>query len=109
MGPPIAYATQLSAGAVSVDVSRWAQPSTRGRATSLRASVREACQTWRVRAEGGPVTTRVLEAIINCAALPILDLLQEQSPEAVVALTPSVVRTMLWAVLEVLAEQQEGQ
>jgi hypothetical protein len=75
----------------------------------IRASVREACQTWRVQAQAGPVTTEALEAIINRAAVPILDLLlRGQPPDAVVALAPSVVRIMLWAVVEVLAEQQEA-
>jgi hypothetical protein len=69
----------------------------------IRTSVREACQTWRVQAQAGPVTTKALEAIINRAAVPILNLLQNQLPEAVVALAPSVVRTMLWAVLEMQA------
>ena len=34
--------------------------------------VGEACETWRVQAQGGPVTTRALEAILNRAAVPIL-------------------------------------
>ena len=74
----------------------------------IRASVREACQTWRVQAQAGPVTTQALEAIINRAAVPILDLLQDQPPEAVAALAPSVVRMMLWAVVEMQAEQRAG-
>jgi hypothetical protein len=73
----------------------------------IRASVREACQTWRVQAQAGPVTTQALEAIINRAAVPILNLLQDQSPPAVAALMPSLVRTMLWAILEMQAEQQK--
>jgi len=74
----------------------------------IRASVREACQTWRVQAQAGPVTTKALEAIINRAAVPILNLLQNQPAEAVAALAPSVVRTMLWAVLEMQAESSRG-
>ena len=74
----------------------------------IRTSVREACQTWRVQAQAGPVTTKALEAIINRAAVPILNLLENQPPEAVVALMPSVVRTLLWAVLEMQAESSRG-
>ena len=74
----------------------------------IRASVREACQTWRVQAQAGPVTTKALEAIVNRAAVPILTLLENQPSEAVVALVPSVVRVMLWAVLEMEAESSRG-
>ena len=49
-----------------------------------------------------------LEAIINRAAVPILNLFQNQPPEAVVALAPSMVRAMLWAVLEMQAESRRG-
>jgi hypothetical protein len=72
----------------------------------IRGSVREACDTWRVRAQAGPVTTEALEAIINSAAVPVLTLLQDLPPEAVVALTPSVVHVMLAAVVVVVAEEQ---
>src|SRR5262249_19696225 len=41
-----------------------------------------------------------LEAIVYRAAVPILTLLQDHAPEAVAALTPSVVRIMLAAVRE---------
>jgi len=44
----------------------------------IRASVREACETWRVQAQAGPVTTKALEAILNRAAVPILTLLENQ-------------------------------
>jgi hypothetical protein len=40
--------------------------------------------------------------------VPILNLLQNQPAEAVAALAPSVVRTMLWAVLEMQAESSRG-
>jgi hypothetical protein len=74
----------------------------------IRASVREACQTWRVQAQAGPVTTQALEAIINRAAVPILALLQDLSPEAVMALVPSVMHVMLAAFVEVMAELQQA-
>jgi len=72
----------------------------------IRDSVREACQTWRIQARAGPVTDDALDAIIHRAPVPILALLQDQPPEAVVALAPSVVRVMLAAVIEVLAAEQ---
>ena len=68
----------------------------------------EACQTWRVQAQAGPVTTDALDAIIHRAAVPILTLLQDQSPPAIAVLVPSVVRIMLAAMVEVLAEQQQS-
>jgi hypothetical protein len=40
--------------------------------------------------------------------VPILNLLLNQPAEAVAALAPSVVRTMLWAVLEMQAESSRG-
>ncbi len=73
----------------------------------IRASVREACETWRVQAPG-PVTTKALEAILNRAAVPILTLLENQPSEAVVALMPSVVWVMLWAVPEMEAESSRS-
>ena len=72
----------------------------------IRGSVREACATWRVQAQAGPVTTEALHTIINRAAVPILALLQDLTPEAVMALAPSVVHVMLAAVVEVVAEEQ---
>jgi len=73
----------------------------------IRGSVREACATWRVQAQAGPVTRDALRAIINRAGVPILALLEDLAPEAAVALTPSVVHIMLAAVLEVMAEEQD--
>jgi hypothetical protein len=52
----------------------------------IRSSVREACETWRIQPQAGPVTSEALEAIVNRAAVPVLALLQELPPEAVVAL-----------------------
>jgi len=66
----------------------------------IRESVREACETWRIQRQAGPVTGEALEAIVYRAAVPILTLLQDQAPEAVAALTPSVVRVMLAAAVE---------
>jgi len=73
----------------------------------IRESVREACATWRIQRQAGPVTSEALEAIVYRAAVPILTLLQDQAPEAMAALTPSVVRIMPAAV-EVVAEDHGG-
>ena len=40
----------------------------------IRAAVREACETWRIQAQAGPVTEKQLEAMINRAAVPIFTL-----------------------------------
>ena len=74
----------------------------------IRESVREACETWRIQRQAGPVTSEALEAIVYRAAVPILTLLQDQAPEAVAELAPSVVRIMLAAAVEVVAEQHGG-
>ena len=73
----------------------------------IRGSVREACQTWRIQALAGPVTSEALEAIVYRAAVPILTLFKDQPPEAVAALAPTVIRIMLAAAVEVLAEERQ--
>ena len=70
----------------------------------IRESVREACETWRIQRHAGPVTSEALEAIVYRAAVPILTLRQDHAPEAVAELAPSVVRIMLAAAVEVVAE-----
>ena len=72
----------------------------------IRASVREACETWRIQAQPGPVTSEALEAIVNRAVVPILALLERMPPDAVAALVPRVLRVMPAAVVEVVAEEQ---
>lgn len=50
-----------------------AEPSeARKRQRTIRAAVWEACETWRIQAQVGPVTEKQLEEIINRAAVPIL-------------------------------------
>ena len=73
----------------------------------IRSSVREVCQTWRIQAKAGPVTSEALEAIVNRAAVPVLTLLQDLPPEAVAALVPSVLHVMLAAIVEVVAEERK--
>ena len=70
----------------------------------IRASVRECLETWQLQARGGPVTVEALEAILARATVPILRQVEERQPELVVALLPSLVRTMLAACVEVMAE-----
>ena len=51
------------------------------------------------------MTSEALEAIVYRADVPVLTLLQDQAPEAVAELAPSVLRIMLAAAVEVVAEQ----
>jgi len=74
----------------------------------IRAAVREACETWCIQAQAGPVTERQLEAIINRAAVPILRSMQEHPPELVTELLPSLVRVILAAAVEVMAEERRA-
>jgi hypothetical protein len=74
----------------------------------IRDSVREACETWRIQRQAGPVTSEALEAIVYRGAVPILTLLQDQAPKTVAALVPTVVRIMLAAAVEVLAEERDA-
>ena len=76
----------------------------------IRASVREACETWRIQAQAASVSPKDFEAIINRAAVPILRQLQEQPPELVAELVPSLVRIMLASAVEVMVEarRKEG-
>jgi hypothetical protein len=53
----------------------------------------------------GPVTVEALEAILSRSMVPILRQMEDKPPELVMALLPSLVRTMLAAV-EVMAEQR---
>ena len=70
----------------------------------IRAFVRECLETWRLQASGGPVTGEALEAILARATVPILRQLEGRPPEPMIALLPSLVRTMLAAFVEVMAE-----
>jgi hypothetical protein len=70
--------------------------------------VREACETWRIQARAGPVTEKELETIINRAAVPILAKLQDLPLELLAGLVRSLVRVMLAAAVEVMAEERRG-
>jgi hypothetical protein len=72
----------------------------------VRASVRECVETWVLQVQAGPVSVEALETILARAALPILRQMEERPPELVIALLPSLVRTMLAAFVEVMAEER---
>jgi len=73
-----------------------------------RASVREFLETWVLQAEAGQVTVEALETILARATVPILRQVEERPAELVVALLPSLVRTMLAAFVEVMADQRKA-
>ena len=73
---------------------------------TIRAAVREACETWRIQAQAGPVTEKQLEGIINRAAVPILRSMPDASLDAQGALMPTLVRVMLAAAVEVMADER---
>jgi hypothetical protein len=52
------------------------------------------------------VTVDALEAILARATVPILHQFEERQPDLVIALLPSLVRTMLTAFVEVMAEHR---
>ena len=56
--------------------------------------------------QGWPVTVEALEAILSRSMLPILRQMEDKPPELMMALLPSLVRTMLAAFVEVMAEQR---
>jgi len=59
-----------------------------------------------LQAQAGSVTVEALETILARATVPILRQVEERPPELVVALLPSLIRTMLAAFVEVMAEQR---
>jgi len=72
----------------------------------IRASVRECLETWTLQSKDGPVTVEALEAILSRSMVPTLRQVEDKPPELVMALLPSLVRTMLGAFVEVMAEQR---
>ena len=72
----------------------------------IRASVRECLETWWLQSEAGPVTVEALETILARATVPILGQMEHRPPELVVALLPSLVRTMLAAFVEAMTEDE---
>ncbi len=73
----------------------------------IRASVRECLEAWTLQAQAGTVTVEALETILARSTVPIRRQVEERPPELVVAaLLPSLIRTMLAAFVEVMAEQR---
>lgn len=72
----------------------------------VRGAVRECLETWLLQAHAGPVTAEALEGILARSSVLILRRLEGQPPELVVALLPTLIRTMLAAFVEVMAGQQ---
>ena len=70
----------------------------------IRASVRECRETWQLQSKAGPVTVEALETILARVTVPILRQVEERQPELAMALLPSLVRTMLAAFVEVMAD-----
>jgi len=64
-------------------------------------------ETWLLQAQAGPITVEALEGILARSTGLLLRRLEGQPPEAVAALLPILIRTMLAAFVEVLAELQE--
>ena len=70
--------------------------------------MRECLETWMLEAQAGSVTVEALETIVARATVPILGQVEDRQPELVVALLPSLIRTMLAAFVEVMAEQRRA-
>ena len=68
--------------------------------------MRECLETWTLQAQAGPLTVEALEAILARATVPILRQVEGRQPDLVIALLPSLVRIMLAAFVEALAEQR---
>ena len=73
----------------------------------IRAAVRECAETWILQAQAGPVTVEALEGILARSTVLLLRRLEGRPPDMVAALLPILIRTMLAAFVEVLAELQE--
>jgi hypothetical protein len=71
----------------------------------IRASVRECLETWVLQAQPGSATEEALETILARAMVPILRTGRGASTRLVVALLPSLVRTMLTTFVGVLADE----
>ena len=72
----------------------------------VRAAVRECLQTWKLQARSGPVTPKALETILSRATVLLMGRLDAQPSHLVVALLPGLIRTMLAAFVEVMAEER---
>ncbi len=71
----------------------------------IRGAVRECLETWLLQAQAGPVTTEALEAILARSSVLLLRRLEGVPPDVVVALLPTLLRSMLAAFVEAMAKQ----
>ena len=74
----------------------------------IRAAVRECLQTWKLQAQSGPVTPKVLETILTRATVLLMSRLEGQPSHVVVALLPGLLRDMLATFVEVMAEKPKS-
>jgi len=94
--PSPAHVQGLLMSSTSADAREWHRV--------ICASVRECLETFALQAKAGAVTVEALEAILARATVPILSQAEGRPPELVVALLPSLVRTMLATFVEMMAE-----
>ena len=70
----------------------------------IGASVRDMVSAYRIQVQAGPVSEQALEGIIFRAAHPVVNTLAPYPADQRAALLPNVVRIMLRAFLEGVAE-----
>ena len=70
----------------------------------ISASVRDMLSAYRIQAQAGPVSEQALEGIVFRAAHPVVNTLAPYPADQRAALLPNVVRIMLAAFLEGMAE-----
>jgi hypothetical protein len=75
--------------------------------TIVRGAVRECVQTWKLQSRTGPVSPKAKATILSRATVLLMRRLDGQPPHVVVALLPGLLRTMLSAFLDVVAEDQQ--
>ena len=74
----------------------------------IRAAVRECVETYRIQAAEGPITGDALDQIFRRSAVLIMQQFEGKPPEVMLALGPILIRTMLAAFVEVIAEEAHG-
>ena len=68
--------------------------------------MRECLETWHLQSKDGPVTVEALEVILSRSMVLILRQMEEKSPELMMALLPSLVRTMLAGFVELMEQER---
>ena len=74
----------------------------------IRAAVEECVQTWQLQARSGSVSAKAREAILSRATVLVLRRFDGHPPEVVVALLPSLVRSMLAVFVDLMAKKGSG-